>query len=252
MFNWKKIIRTADKAVNLLIVLCFLPILCYGIYVLWDSQHINQQADASLYETYRPTEKTDLSFEELKKHNPEILGWLTIKDTNIDYPFVQAENNSKYVNMDIWGNFSLSGSIFLDCRNKKDFSDFNHIVYGHHMAKGIMFGEIQYYQEATYFEKHLEGSLYYENAWHDVEFFAFLHADAYDTMVFDPVLNQDNMQDYLDYIRKNAINYRELSFQSKERFITLSTCTSDSTNGRHLLIGRILNRKGMDITDNYE
>ena len=120
------------------------------------------------------------------------------------------------------------------------------------MAKGVMFGEIQYYEEATYFEKHLEGSLYYENAWHDVEFFAFLHADAYDATVFDPALNQDNMQDYLDYIRKNAINYRELSFQSKERFITLSTCTSDSTNGRHLLIGRILNRKGMDITDNYE
>lgn len=240
MLNWKKIIRIADKAVNLLIVLCFLPILCYGIYVLWDSQNINQQADASLYETYRPIEDDNFSFKELQARNPEVFGWLTVENTHIDYPLVQAENNSKYVNTDVWGEFSLSGSIFLDCRNQKDFSDFNHILYGHHMAKDAMFGELEYYEKLSYFEEHLTGSLYYENTWHDVEFFAFVYVDAYDTMLYNTALGNQNMHEYLEYIQEKAIHYKELPFDEDERFLTLSTCTSESTNGRHLLIGRIL------------
>ncbi len=239
MFNRRKIIQIVDKIINLLLILCFLPILCYGIYVLWDSQQINQQADVSLYKPYRPTTEENLSFAELQKRNPEVFGWVTVKDTHIDYPLVQAENNSKYINTDVLGEFSLSGSIFLDCRNQKNFSDFNHILYGHHMEKDAMFGELEYYEQPSYFEKHLQGSLYYENTWHKVEFFAFLHADAYDTMLYNTSLQKEDMKTYLDYIKKHAINYKELPLGTEERFVTLSTCTSASTNGRHLLIGRI-------------
>ena len=48
------------------------------------------------------------------------------------------------------------------------------------------------------------------------------------------------MPDYLNYIKEHAVNYVELPFGTEEKFVTLSTCTSDSTNGRHLLIGRIM------------
>ncbi len=235
-----KILQIADKAVNLLMILCFLPILCYGIYVLWDSQHISQQADASLYETYRPTGDDHVSFAELQKQNPEVFGWLTVEDTHINYPLVQAENNSKYVNTDVMGEFSLSGSLFLDCRNHKDFSDFNNIIYGHHMEKDAMFGELESYEQASFFEKHLKGSLFYENAWHDIEFFAFLKADAYDTVLYNVSLTNEDMPAYLDAVRERAVHYRDLPFGTEEQLIALSTCTSESTNGRHLLIGRIL------------
>ena len=196
MKNAKKIIRIADKTVNWLIVLCFMPLLLYGLYGLWDSKQINQQADASLYETYKPNSKDFISFAELQKKNPEVIGWITVDGTQIDYPLVQGEDNSKYVNTDPLGAFSLSGSIFLDCNNQKDFSDMNSIIYGHHMEKDAMFGEVEYYQEPSYFKKHA-------------------------------------------HVRQNASYFEELSFQKSERFVTLSTCTSDSTNGRHLLVGRI-------------
>ena len=170
MKNAKKIIRIADKTVNWLIVICFLPLLLYGIYGIWDSNRINQQADASNYETYKPTAENDMAFAELQKKNPEVFGWLTVDKTHIDYPLVQGEDNSEYVNRNVLGEFSLSGSIFLDCNNKKDFSDMNSIIYGHHMAKDAMFGELEYFQEKSYFEKHSHGELYYEGKWHTVEF----------------------------------------------------------------------------------
>ena len=241
MKNAKKIIQIADKMVNWLIVLCFLPFLLYGIYGLWDSNRINQQADASLYETYKPTAKDFISFEELQKKNPEVIGWLTVDHTHIDYPLVQGEDNSKYVNTDPLGTFSLSGSIFLDYNNQKDFSNMNSIIYGHHMEKDAMFGELEYYQEPSYFEQHSDGELYYEGKWYQVKFFAFLYADAYDTMLYNTELQRiTDVPGYLTYVRQHASYFEELSFQEDERFITLSTCTSDSTNGRHLLIGRIM------------
>ena len=234
----KKIIQIIDRVINWLIVLCFLPILLYGMYAMWDSYQINQQADASLYETYKPTAKNSLSFAELQKINSEVFGWLTVENTHIDYPLVQAQDNAKYVNTDVKGKSSLAGSIFLDCNNKKDFSDINNIIYGHHMAKDAMFGELEYFEEAKYFEEHSHGKLYYDGGWHKVEFFAFVHADAYDNVLYNTSLN--NRLAYLDYVKEHAKYLKKTSFDDNERYVTLSTCTSDSTNGRHLLIGRIL------------
>lgn len=240
MNKWEKTIRIVDHVVNWLIILCFLPILLYAVYTLWDVQHIYQSADASLYETYKPTSKKSVSFEELKKTNPEVFGWLTVNDTHIDYPLVQSSDNSKYVNTDIEGKFSLSGSIFLDYRNKKNFSDMNNIIYGHHMDKQVMFGEIEYFEQEKYFESHQYGKIYFEGLWHDIEFFAFLHGDAYDSLLYNTELETEkDMQQYIKYVKEKAKIFKELSCDKDEHFITLSTCTSDSTNGRHLLIGRI-------------
>lgn len=245
MRNVKKIIRVADKLVNWLIVICFVPLLLYGLYGLWDSSQINRQAESSLYETYKPGDNDFMSFAEFQKRNPEVFGWLTVNGTHIDYPLVQGEDNSKYVNTDVFGEFSLSGSIFLDCNNHKDFSDMNSVIYGHHMAKDAMFGELEYFQEPSYFEKHSYGKLYYEGRWHKVEFFAFLPADAYDSMMYNTALQRiTDVPEYLNYVQQHAVYFKELSFQEDERFVTLSTCTSDSTNGRHLLVGRIMEDAG--------
>lgn len=233
-------IQRIDKGINILIILCFLPILVYGCYCLWDNNRINQQADASLYETYRPSAKEYTSFAELCKKNPDVFGWITVKGTHIDYPLVQGEDNSKYVNTNVWGEFSLSGSIFLDFRNQKDFTDMNHIIYGHHMAKEAMFGELENYAQKSYFNNHNKGEIYYGDKWHQIEFFAFVKADAYDSVLYDTTLqSMEDVPFYLDYVREHAVNFRELSFQEEEKFVILSTCTSDSTNGRHLLIGRL-------------
>lgn len=235
----KHAVRILDRIVNFLIVIFFVPVLLYGLYGLWDSTHITRQADTSLYQQYRPGEGKGLSFEELQKINPEVFGWLTIPGTHIDYPVVQGEGNTKYVNTDVMGEFSLSGSIFLDCRNHRDFSDCNHIIYGHHMEKDAMFGELEKFQDQTFFDSHDIGELYYENVWHEIEFFAFTAADAYDPVLYDTNLNKEDCGTYLNALRERAVVFRELDFKEEEHFVVLSTCTSEGSNERHLLIGRI-------------
>ena len=238
-----KVIRFVDCAVNFLIVLCFLPLLLYGLYAVWDSQQVYQNADSVVYETYKPSSKDDLTFEELQKINSEVFGWIQIYDTHIDYPLVRTTNNSKYVNTDAKGEFSLSGSIFLDCKNKKDFSDMNSILYRHNMEKKAMFGELQSFAEEKYFEKHQYGGIFYGYKWHEIEFFAFLHADAYDSVIYNTAFqNTVDQEKYLSYIKQHADIFKELSFDQDEHFIALSTCTTTSTNGRHILVGRIIDQ----------
>ena len=116
----RSVIRVLDELVNLIVLVIVLILGGYGVYTLWDDRQIYQSADMENYETWRPEEDDDLSFRELQAINPEVIGWLTVYGTKIDYPFAQANNNTKYVNTDITGEFALSGSLFLDCRNAAD------------------------------------------------------------------------------------------------------------------------------------
>lgn len=244
---WRNVVHGISTFVDFMIVLFFIPILLYGAYAIWDSGQIYQQADASVFQTYKPTKDETLTFEELKKINPEVIGWLSVEGTNIDYPLVQGEYNSKYVNTNAEGQFSLAGSIFLDCRNSGDFSDVNNVIYGHHMQKNAMFGELENFVQQEFFDAHPGGELFHDGQWYPVEFFAFVPADAYDPILFDAELQgTEECQAYLDYVKEHAQNFRELSFETEESYLALSTCADTATNGRYLLIGRIANEPMQD------
>jgi len=235
----RRLIRLLDSTVNLVVLSILLLLLSYGCYAVWDSQQLYAAADSTQYEVYKPASENRLSFDKLQEINPEVFGWLTIYGTNIDYPLVQGSDNERYVNTAADGTYSLSGSLFLDYRNQNDFSDFNSIIYGHHMDQKVMFGEIADFKEAAYFEGHQYGTLYYAGKEHGIEFLAFLEIDAYDALYQPGVVGADGQKTYLDRIRENARNFREFTATEDQHFVLLSTCTSDVTNGRHVLVGRI-------------
>lgn len=233
------IIKIIDSIVDFLVLCVVLILLAFASYAMWDSSLLYQQADATQYTVYKPSVKDEgKSFEELQSINPEVFAWLTVYGTNIDYPVTQAADNSKYVNFNAEGQYSLSGAIFLDYRNKADYSDFNSILYGHHMEKQKMFGDIGSFSDKEMFDTRLYGNMYYEGRDHGIEFFAFVHTDAYDSAVFDPAAREP--QAYLDNILETAMYTRDIGLTVSDRIVLLSTCSSDSTNGRDILLGRIV------------
>ena len=88
----RSVIRVLDELVNLIVLVIVLILGGYGMYTLWDDRQIYQSADMENYETWRPEEDDDLSFRELQAINPEVIGWLTVYGTKIDYPFAQANS----------------------------------------------------------------------------------------------------------------------------------------------------------------
>ena len=236
----KFIVRMIDHMVNLTALLLILIVMFLSCYMLWDSNQVYHAADAKNYEAYIPTEKHTKSFEELQKINPDIIGWIRVNDTNINYPLLQAEDDDTYMNTDAEGKYSLSGSIFLHCANKPDFSDFNNMIYGHHMEKHKMFGDVGMFTDKTYFEKHPYGNLFFDGKDHGVEFYALIQADAYNERIFsicpdDPKAKQAYLQEILD----NALYKRNFEITQNDHLVLLITCTSEMTNGRNILVGKL-------------
>lgn len=239
----KGIIKILDELVNIVVLLTIVVLGGYGVYSIWDDRQVYEAADTEAFQSWRPEEDADLSFEELRAINPEVVGWLNVYGTHIDYPFAQGTDNVKYVNTDITGEYALSGSLFLDYRNAPDFTNLNHVIYGHHMAEKKMFGELESYKEQTFFEEHRSGSLYYNGTYHDLEFIAFLETDAYDAMIYNVQLTSEEQNTYLSYLQEHALYYREVELSDTEHFLALSTCDQSRTNGRYVLVGRIIERK---------
>ena len=224
-----------DSTVNFAVLLFFILCVLFSGYSIWDNNHIYTKASPSVYETYKPEKDDTKSFEELVKINPDVYGWITLYGTEIDYPLVQGEDNDKYVNTDAQGNFSVSGSLFLDCNNARDMSDTVNIIYGHHMEKDKMLGGLDHYEKEDYFKKHQYGNLYVDGKNYGLEFFMLIHVDAYDSKVYNT--NERGIDSYIEYI--SSFSIQKLDIDERERLICLSTCASDSTNGRVILVGSI-------------
>lgn len=236
----KKIVKTISSIVSFMVLLIFLLLFAFGCYAIWDSDQLYQEAKASQYEIYKPSAEDSLSFAELQARNPDVIGWITVYGTSIDYPLLQADDNDKYINTNVLGEYSLSGSIFLDYRNNKHFTDFNSIIFGHNMVQNAMFGQIGDFLEEDYFEAHQYGNLFYDDTDHGIEFFAMLEADAYDSFLYTPAYEDNGTkQSYIDYLYRIATRTRDIGVTVDDKIVLLSTCSSYATNERHILAGRI-------------
>lgn len=235
-------VRFTNSIVNLAILIVILLLLVFGSYALWDSHQVYAAADSTQYATYKPTdENKGLSFKDLQTINPEVISWLTVYGTHIDYPVAQAKDNLKYINTDAKGKYSLSGSLFLDSDCSPDFSDFSSIIYGHHMDQDTMFGEIGLFSNQSYFNARKYGVLYFDGRQHGLEFFAFMHVDAYDSAIYrTKVTGKEAQQAYLDLLMQRASHTRnDVSVTTSDHIVLLSTCSAGTTNGRDILIGKI-------------
>lgn len=229
-------VRTGDMLVDWFIVLVFLLCIAYGSFAVWDAQNLVKSTTSQVYETYKPTVENTLSFAQLKDMNKDVHAWLSVYGTGIDYPVVQTTNNTKYLDTSVTGEYSLAGSIYLDTSNHPDYSDFNNIIYGHHMAGSAMFGDLDKFKDKAFFDSHKYGSLFLGGKEYGIAFFMFLEADGYDWTLYNT--NVRDKQAYLAYLQSMAQFQREMDVTDTDRLVMLSTCASESTNGRYVLVGK--------------
>ena len=237
-----KLVRTADKILNFVIYFCLIVVFIFCLYALFDTIKIYFNASSNNVSVLKPSvEDPQESLKSLKAINEDICGWITIDDTNIDYPIVRGANNQEYLSKDVYKNYSLSGSIFLDYRNSMDFSDKKSVIFGHHMSGGAMFGDIQNFADSEYFSSHTTGYLYTEDGVYTLRIYAFLATDAYDSYIYSMIDNQtdENQEKILEYIKEHASRYRDVGVTIDDRIICLSTCSTATTNGRYVLVAKI-------------
>ena len=231
------------RLVSLLAAGLILLMLLYGGYSLWDTAMVFNGAflssDLLQFKPAAGDPDSNPTLAELQAINPDVLGWLTIDDTHIDYPVVIGETDMEYVNKDVYGDFALSGSIFMDSDNARDLSDAYTLVYGHHMDNGAMFGDVVEFVNTDYFESHPSGTLYLPDATYTIEIFACVQVDAFDSMIYDPLAQNGDVSELLNYVDEIAVQSRYIGVQPTDKVIGLSTCAEAETNGRVVIFGRL-------------
>lgn len=235
--------RVGNRILSIMAGILILLMLSYGMYSLWDTYKIyaNSFVDEELLK-FRPTDdgEDNPTLKDLKKLNPDVKAWIQVPKTNIDYPVVQGQDDMEYINKNVYGEFELSGAIFLSCLNKDDFSDPYNLVYGHNMKNGGMFADVADFTNKEYFETHQKGKLYLTDATRKIRFFACMKVTAADAKIYHPDgYRKENLKDLLDYIQANAVQYRDVNVADENSLIALSTCSEAETNGRVVLIGKL-------------
>lgn len=227
----RKSINTLDNIVNLIIRIVMICIMLIGLYMTLDTIGVYYLADAGRVSAYKPELITE---ETLGMISEDAIGWIEIEDTKIDYPVMQGEDNSEYLNKDAYGEYSLAGAIFLDYRNAKGFTDPYSIIYGHHMNAGYMFGALDAYEDKNYFDEHRKGKLTAGSAEHDFTVAAFLTCDTSDEEIFE----LDN-NGHAAFIREHAIYIDDTINLDEKTLVALTTCKSPGSTERTILIGII-------------
>ena len=173
-------------------------------------------------------EEKVIDFEKLKNINDEVVGWIKIDGTTIDYPIMQTTNNEYYLRKDIYNNYEQCGSIFLDYKNNSNFTDKNIVIYGHHIKKGIMFADLI---------KIYDGSLGNDvivDIYTPEKTMKFKVFSSYETVPEDYSINTNiqasNYHEFVNTLKQRSKNDFNTEYTSSNQILTLSTCDSSGKN----------------------
>ena len=238
---------------NLLIIICFCSF-CYFGYNIYnymtdekEQKKINEgiideavkkvEQDNNEEENTKPNNNPlMIDFDTLKGKNSDIIAWLYSEGTPINYPIVQTTNNDYYLRRLIDGTYNQAGTIFMDCKNSGDFSDFNTIIYGHNMKNDSMFGSLTKYENQNYYDEHKEMFLYTENKKFIIEIFAGFITSSESDIYGYPKTSNTNKK-LIDNAIKKSTFISDVDVSCEDKIITLSTCSYNFENARYILLG---------------
>lgn len=185
-------------------------------------------------------ERKNLDWEKIDSSYPNILAWIEIPGTKINYPIMQSNDNQYYLNHSYQGNEDFLGSIFFDYRQNTDFSELNTFIYGHNANKdwdSPMFGELVNYYDSSWFNNHKKIILYTREKVYYGEVFG-VHADSYDTesrkLSFD---NISELREYAQFMKDSSEVKSDIDVDNIDNVVTLWTCamrTIVNTNGQNV------------------
>ena len=178
--------------------------------------------------------------------NSDMVGWIQIEGTGIDYPVMQTPADPNYyLKHDFEKRYTDYGCPFMQADCDALCPSDNLIIYGHNMKDGSMFADLAKYRSKDFWQSH-------KTVWFDTalgscayEIFAVIHttvqADAADAFPFYRFVNAASPEEFADYVsacKVRALYDTGISAQYGDKLLTLSTCDNITDNGRWLVIGK--------------
>ena len=159
----------------------------------------------------------------LREKNPDVVGWILIPDTQINYPLLQTDNNTYYLNHAWDGSKNGLGSIFLENLCAKELTDFNTIIYGHNMRSGAMFAALHDFDNPGFREEHPYVYLVSDSGIFRYEIFSTYDADVESRAYGLSFRQEETRTAFLTDAITNSLIETGITPATTDRILTLST-----------------------------
>lgn len=184
----------------------------------------------------------------LVAQNGDLKGWLSIPDTNVDYPVLQRAGdteNAYYLKRDFEGNEDANGSLFVDYRSNTVNPTENTIIYGHNMNSGKMFGDLKNYLDEEFYERHKTvrfDTLYEEREYEIVAVCLSKVQDAdsnnFRYYNFIDAKNALEWDAFVTTVNSLSVFSLDSGLKPGDEVLTLSTCNNYVEDGRLFLVAK--------------
>ncbi len=179
-----------------------------------------------------------VNFEALRRHNPDVVGWLYCAGTQINYPVVKGRDNDYYLHRDLEGNDLYSGTLFADCRCSEIGACRNYLIYGHNMQNYSMFGTLLLYKDPGYYRLHPYLWFITPDARYCLDLYAGFYVDE-SAGLYDPQLSSASLSSWLAYAAEHSTFRSAVGIGGDENIVTLSTCAYGTGSQRYVVIAKI-------------
>lgn len=236
------------KMLKLAIIVFFIILLVVSYILIKEFLEYKESKDSSmeLIETVmteekgdeKEKEKTNIDWNKLEDINKDIIGWIKIENTNINYPILKDDDNLKYLKYSFDGKYNKNGSIFT--LNDNPFQDNETIIYGHNMRSGLMFSELSKYMNEEFLNEHLNFEIYTKNANYKATIFSCY------SIGINKEENNIKLLDFQEEIEyyKNVSKYSIDNIGEIEKIVKLSTCSylnnhTTPTDQRYYIVAKL-------------
>ncbi len=183
----------------------------------------------------------NINFDRLTSINPDAIGWIFSENTQISYPFVQGRDNAYYLTRLVSNEVNKLGSIFMDYRNRRDFSDGHTLIYGHNTKDGSMFNDLERYKDPNYFPDH--NTIYVltaEQIYRVDVFAAYMTTPQKIGQIDFNFDTQEAREQYISEARRLSNFQSEVVLSEEDRIVSLFTCDYATEDTRYVVIGKLV------------
>lgn len=183
-----------------------------------------------------------VDFENLKKINLDICGWIYIPVLDLSYPIVQGTDNNQYLHRTFEGTENFAGSIFVDAQVKNPFKDCHTIVYGHNMKNQTMFGKLKLLPQNDLYKQNPVFWIMTPNGDQKYQIFNIGYTDATSDIYTIFSDSGEEFQAYVNNIMASAGTSQEgvPAVNADSRIVTLSTCVAAEGTERLVVQGILI------------
>ena len=207
-------------------------------YIENEQNKVLQENIASAIEIEEPKGEINLEnieiqysvdFARLKEINKDVVAWLKVNGTNVEYTVVKTKNNSYYLNHNFEKKYNRAGWPFVDYKNKIDGTDKNIIVYGHNRKDGSMFGTLKNILTDEWLNNEENRNIIFitENEEIHYEVFSVYKIEAEDYYI-QTSFKTGEFQKFVETLKQRSIKDFGIELSEEDQILTLSTCANNN------------------------